>query len=358
MQRSRKRAIRPSLHQLEDRNLLSTLVVTNLYDSGPGSLRQDVQAANLLGGPNTIVFSPTLHGQIHLTSGEIPISSTLTISHPAGPLTLAVDAGGLSRIFNVQNPVQPPSVSISGLTLENGVAPTTSGLITNMAGGAIVQVNGSLKLTNDNLVNNSASIGGAVANYYGDLSADVDTFLSNKATNQVGGGAIYNSGDLDATHDTFTNNTAPKGGAVINRDQAGIGGVSADISFSRFIANSATVSGGAIGNTASAVLNLDNDLFVANHATVNGGAVWQDLDSGPSGTPTTTISSSQFFANTAAADGGALAQTAASGSLMLSDSTLEYNSAVTGGAVYARLGTFTPNDNLITSNSAPEVVQF
>src|SRR5262249_45194004 len=56
---------RPRLEALEDRSLPSTLTVLNSADSGPGSLRAEITAAQ---NGDTIVFDPSLAGQtINLT---------------------------------------------------------------------------------------------------------------------------------------------------------------------------------------------------------------------------------------------------------------------------------------------------
>src|SRR6516165_8989432 len=49
-----------SLEGLEDRNLLSNFTVLNLNDSGPGSLRAAVAAANATTGVNVIDFTAGL----------------------------------------------------------------------------------------------------------------------------------------------------------------------------------------------------------------------------------------------------------------------------------------------------------
>ena len=54
------------------RDLLSTLTVTNILDSGAGSLRAEIAAAR---AGDTIVFAPILDGQtITLTSGELDVA--------------------------------------------------------------------------------------------------------------------------------------------------------------------------------------------------------------------------------------------------------------------------------------------
>ncbi|MBK1643009.1 hypothetical protein CKO12_14285 [Chromatium okenii] len=62
----------------------ATYIVTNLDDSGPGSLRQAVLDANAsIIAVDTITFDPKVTGVITLTSGEINITDRkLTISGP------------------------------------------------------------------------------------------------------------------------------------------------------------------------------------------------------------------------------------------------------------------------------------
>jgi hypothetical protein len=58
----------PRLEALEDRTLPSTFTVMNLNDSGTGSLRAAVAAADAKPG-STIDFASGLHGTIKLISG-------------------------------------------------------------------------------------------------------------------------------------------------------------------------------------------------------------------------------------------------------------------------------------------------
>src|SRR5258707_12513117 len=72
----RQRAIyRPRMEALENRWLPSTLTVLNNLDSGPGSLRADIAAAN---SGDQIVFANSVHA-ITLTSGELAVNKSLDI---------------------------------------------------------------------------------------------------------------------------------------------------------------------------------------------------------------------------------------------------------------------------------------
>lgn len=56
--------------------------MTNLNDSGFGSLRQALAAANATADAGTITFQSGLAGTILLTSGQLEVSNTLTIQGP------------------------------------------------------------------------------------------------------------------------------------------------------------------------------------------------------------------------------------------------------------------------------------
>ena len=106
--------------------------MTNALDSGAGSLRAAIKAAS---SGDTIVFAPSLNGQtITLTSGELAISKSLDIEGP-GPDKLAISGNHASRVFNVSQNQKPVTVTIAGLTIENGLAPNGvgGGILTSAA---------------------------------------------------------------------------------------------------------------------------------------------------------------------------------------------------------------------------------
>ena len=81
--RRRSPASRLCLEALEDRRLMSTFSVLNLLDSGPGSLREAITAANSAPGADLIRFAPAARdGTIALTSGQLSITDDLTHRRP------------------------------------------------------------------------------------------------------------------------------------------------------------------------------------------------------------------------------------------------------------------------------------
>src|SRR5207248_2999642 len=90
----------PRLEVLEGRTLPSTFTVLNLADSGAGSLRDAILAAEANPGPDMIAFAKGVQGAITLMSGEFLITSDLTINGP-GANRLTINGNDSSRIFDV-----------------------------------------------------------------------------------------------------------------------------------------------------------------------------------------------------------------------------------------------------------------
>ena len=166
------------LEAFEDRTLLSTFTVANLNDSGTGSLRAAVAAAS---SGDTIAFARGLRGTITLTSGELLVTDSVTVSGP-GANVLSVSGNNASRVFEVAS---GQNVTISGLTITHGAASAQGGGILNdganltlsgvdisqntadesgssgAGGGGIQSLDGTLVINNSKITGNQA-LGGAV----------------------------------------------------------------------------------------------------------------------------------------------------------------------------------------------------
>jgi hypothetical protein len=210
---------------LENRRLLSALTVTTAADSGAGSLRAEIAAAN---SGDTIAFAPSLKGQtITLTGGTLVINTGLTIQGPgAGQLTIS--GGNHSQVFQVAG-AQP--VVLTGLTVSNGagggIANSGSDLtvsactISNChahSGGGIAN-SGTLKLSECTISRDLASFtGGGIVNT-GTLTATNCTLSGDIASGPVtlGGGGIYNTGTLTVNGSILTGDRAyQRGGGIFN----------------------------------------------------------------------------------------------------------------------------------------------
>jgi len=219
-----------AVEALEGRVLLSTYMVSNLNDSGAGSLRDDIQMSNGTGGANSITFAPGLSGTITLTSGQLEISSDLTITGP-GSNSLTLSGNDKSRVFQID---AANTVSISDLTITGGRAPDgapgapantmthTGGGDGNVGGngGGIYNL-GSLTLAGDLITGNgtgSGGVGGPAA-YTGFIELDP----GNGGTGGSGGG-IFSSGPLSVSACTITGNTTGNGGPAGGYPAGGGGG--------------------------------------------------------------------------------------------------------------------------------------
>ena len=108
-------------------NLVVTTAVDEIettYNAADLSLRTALALANALPGAQTVSFDPSLNGKtIALSLGELAITDSVTIAGP-GTAKLTINAGGQSRIFDVDdsNASNNINVEIDGLTLTGGNA--------------------------------------------------------------------------------------------------------------------------------------------------------------------------------------------------------------------------------------------
>ena len=91
----------------------ATLTVTNTASTGPGTL--DEALLNATNG-DSIAFSVPLPATIVVTNGPEFVEANITISGP-GADKLIISGDGSNRIFFIDG----PTVTISGVTLSNGV---------------------------------------------------------------------------------------------------------------------------------------------------------------------------------------------------------------------------------------------
>jgi hypothetical protein len=110
--------------------LPTTLTVSNLSDSGPGSLRDAIE---YLRPGDTVRFAPSLTGTIFVTNGDIAIDKSLRLEGP-GDNRVVLSGGNANRLFRIEN----GQVLISGLTMTYGRALGTNGTdgASNTQGGS------------------------------------------------------------------------------------------------------------------------------------------------------------------------------------------------------------------------------
>ncbi len=203
---------RPVLEALEDRMVLSPIVVTNPTDTpvaGKTDLRQAIAQANATVGPATITFDSTVFATpqtITLGGSQLELTDTTGTETIVGPVAgVTVSGGGLSRVFQVDNLV---TASISGLTISGGKA----GSSTN--GGGLSNL-GTATLTNCTVSGNSAYAGGGLNNT-GTLALTNCTVSGNSISGYFGGGGLFNNGTATLTNCTVSGNSSPGFGGIYN----------------------------------------------------------------------------------------------------------------------------------------------
>ncbi|MES1245954.1 MAG: choice-of-anchor Q domain-containing protein [Acidobacteriota bacterium] len=270
----------------------ATFTVSNLDDSGPGSLRQAVLDANGAAGADVIQFDAGLTGAIVLSSGQLAVTDSVDVQGP-GAADLAVTGLGDSRLFYLYSGQALIDVTISGLTLAGG----------------------------------NANVGGAIADLGENLVLDSVVVVGNVASVDVEGG-----GD---------------GGGIWAADTKG-GSLSLTIRDSSISGNTAGHDGGGIhlDNTGGPVL-IESTTINGNDAANDGGGLSlfilrDDM----------TVLNSTISGNTAGADGGGLFLNGLYGYLSILETTVADNSAGGfGGGLFTLAGTIQVRNSIAGDNS-------
>ena len=209
----------------------ANFIVTNLNDSGAGSLRQAILNANAAGTVDTITFQAGLTGTIQLV-GELTISDDVTITGP-GAAAITVDAQGNSRVFQVFNPADDIVVTISGLTVTGGSSSDGGGIgtigetltlddmvvtaNTGAEGGGVFATDAVLVITDSTISENTANFHGGGGVYSEDTALTITgtQFIHNsvESSNEGGGGlaVVGGEGPVMITGSTFDDNQARSG---------------------------------------------------------------------------------------------------------------------------------------------------
>jgi hypothetical protein len=288
----------------------ATIAVTNINDSGAGSLRAAINNANA--SPTTsYTIDFNVSGTITLLSALPEITNTspgsLTIDGSGQAIT--VDGASLYEIFMVN---AGATLNLQFLTLAHGfVLGNEEG---EGAGGAVFNEGGTVTVTNCTLSDNQSTgsaVGGSGSGLPGQggaiwsdgtLTITDSTFSGNGATGGAGvttgvgggdgdGGAIYNDGGgLTVTDSTFSTNQATGGvgdgaaggegnGGAINNDSGTATVINSTFSANQVIGGAGSTGGDGDGGAifSAAALTVTNATFSGNQATPGAGGGGQNV---------------------------------------------------------------------------------
>jgi parallel beta-helix repeat protein len=323
----------------------ATFNVSNLNDSGAGSLRQAILDANAAAGADTITFQAGLTGTITLASGQLDVTDSVDIQGP-GAAVISVSGNNASRVFYLYNSDALIDVTISGLTITQGAAGTGAGIIdfdenltldhvaitgntaSNKGGGLWMDGFTFAATIRDSTISGNTAILGGGGVYVEDTGGAIlfqrTQITNNQAVDGNGGGVYFYDPDTAITFEdsTIANNTASsEGGGIFLYDTDG----SAPFTISRttISGNSAGSNGGGAyfyGPDTSVV--IENSTISGNHATGgSGGGLFLYNLYDPF-----TIRNSTVANNTAAGNGGGIYLY--SGTVTLDDTIVADNSLV------------------------------
>lgn len=369
----------------------AVFTVDSVADSGPGSLRDAIAAANAApGAPHDVYFDLPAASTIILTSGQISIDQSMTL-HGPGPDELTISGNHSSRIFRIDSP-NLLEATISGMTLADGrVESSTFGEIggailasgnhvdltvslsritgnqaTANAGGGIgtglgaslncyqsvisdnlagpisygggIDAFGDVTLNNCDLIDNQAGRGGAISVFARHLEVQNSTISGN--TGIQGPGGILLTGTAQIYAGSYPASASITNSLIMNNTGGGNGGCIAgyfadiDIQTSLISGCEADFDGGGIylaglsyPFTDYSNLTIHSSDIVNNYSARHGGAILAGLSA-------VTIEHTLFDDNMAAENGGAL-NLAAGSQFPLADVQLNNNSADHGAAIHS-----------------------
>ncbi|WP_413162244.1 choice-of-anchor Q domain-containing protein [Capilliphycus salinus ALCB114379] len=195
--------------------------VTNTSDSGPGSLREAINFANLQPGADIITFEGDIFNNsfphvITLESGELTITDSLTIDgdlNDDGIIDIIIDANQQSRVFNIDdgNGIADTTVTLEGLTIRGGN-------VIGLGGGILNREN--LTVRNSHITQNSAITSGSVIGEGGGINNDggmltvENSTLSNNSATRFSGAIDNDRGILNVSNSTISGNTSASSGGI------------------------------------------------------------------------------------------------------------------------------------------------
>src|SRR5215218_1354843 len=345
-----------------------TISVTTTFDqvdgSAPCSLREAVDTANAdVNSGGCTDANPAAADTIKLAggdynlqragvedanaSGDLDVTESLTIAG-AGADETGIDGNGAAITGDRVLQVSSGTLTISGLTVHDGLTTAAGGGIAGFAGTA-------LKLTNSAVSNNNANSEG------GGIWADTATLTNSTVSGNnaaAGGGGGIKAATATLTNSTVSGNDANSGGGIYTLGTAtltnstvsgndanssvggGIRAAAATLTGSTVSGNKTDSGGGGIFTSTA---TLTNSTVSGNEAAGpdinNGGGIWAT---------TATLTGSTVSGNNADARGGGIF-----GAGTLTNSSVKRNKAgQEGGGIYAFLGSLTVTGSTVSDNDS------
>jgi hypothetical protein len=272
----------------------TNFTVSNLNDSGSGSLREAIDAANGTVGVDTITFT---------VSGTIVLGSTLPNITDADGLT--IDGTGQSIIVSGNKAVRVMRVDAEAMLNLQNLTVADGNSHEDRDGGGILNI-GTLTVRHSTISGNNAQFGD--------------------------GGGIFNSGTLTVSDSTVSGNGIYPGGTL----GAGIFNTGIlTVTNSSVSGNSTSVGGGGIFNTGT--VTVTGCTFSGNDSG-RGGGIAND--------GALTVTGSTFSDNFSDSLGGGISS---SGTVTVTNSTFSGNTTYQGGGIYNG-GTLTITNSTISDN--------
>lgn len=271
-------------------HFLSPTTVTNLQDSGSGSLRQVIHDAS---PGSKITFDPSLNGTILLRNADLNIAKDLTIQGPRdqqNTIQIHISNGGKSgaRVHIVagasvefMNIAFQNSHVLGTAFLENeGKLTLDSCLVSNNraeaqinGGGGITNLNGELIIMHSVISGNVAERnGGGIYSWEGPLTLN-NSVIENNAAGNDGGGIYELRGRLTLSNDTHVlNNTTKSSDATSNGGGISVLNGTLILDSSKIRGNHTQGYGGGLTLLGATAL-IDNSIITENQAGSKGGGL-------------------------------------------------------------------------------------
>jgi parallel beta-helix repeat protein len=319
----------------------ATFTVTNLNDSGPGTLRQAIADANAAAGADVVTFQAGLTGTITLTTGQLYILDSLDVQGP-GASVITVSGNNTSRVFYMYNSSTTIDVRLAGLTITEG---------NDTIGAGVVDFDQNLILDAVTITGNNASSDGAglwADGFDMTLTIQDSTISGNIAGNNGGGIYVEDTGGPMLIDNSVIsgNESTNNGGGIYFYDPDD------DITI-RDTTISGNTAGGSGGGLAlysfdNGILTIEGSTISGNTAATGGGMYFYDADHDINITDS-TISGN----NATESNGGGIALYNLYANLNLNFVTIANNNAAgSGGGMFTPTGTPHFFNSIIGDNTA------